>query len=61
MKVKIEEKHYEMTPAQMQGLFTEKALKMARKIARQGGTLKFGIGAFVPKYRDMIKNSHESI
>jgi len=36
-------------------LLTEKACKLINKVRRQGGSVKLGIGALAPKYREMIK------
>jgi hypothetical protein len=55
MKITIEGQTYEMTRAQCQSMLTARAYKMINKVHRQGGSLSFGIGAFKPEFRAMIK------
>jgi len=54
MKITIENVDYEMSKDEMQELLTPKACKLYRKVQRQGGEVNLGIGAFVPKYREML-------
>ena len=54
MEVTIEGKKYEMTRIQARDMLTEKAYKIVHRVKIQGGTASLGIGAFAPKYRNML-------
>jgi hypothetical protein len=55
MKITIENTVFEMTRVQAKELLTENANKLVNRVHHQGGSLKLGIGALAPKYREMIK------
>ena len=54
MKITIENQKYEMSRVQARDMLTEKAYKIVHRVQIQGGTANLGIGAFTPKYRNMI-------
>ena len=54
MKITIEGTNYEMTRIQAREMLTANAFKIVNRVRIQGGTASLGIGAFAPKYRNML-------
>lgn len=53
----IDSMEFDLDKFALQELLTPHAFKLYNRVRRQGGSIKFGLGAIKPKYRETLVHS----